>query len=130
MTKEKSIFDIFTTVLNGKDVTPEEIAKIPSYVFCTWLSGSPYTILAANEINKYSDMPVENQYYMIKNAYQNKIKFIRYPKGAKSQTELKEIEYIQKYFKINQQQALDYYNLISKDELSKIQSAYERLENR
>jgi hypothetical protein len=112
------------SVLNkNKHPTTEEINKIPSYIFCRWLSGNPYTIIAANQINYYDNIPIENQYEMIKFAFVGKIKYIPYPKKT-TENLLKKVEYLSLHFKISEEKAKEYLEFISKDELSYILNMY------
>lgn len=118
------MFKTLTSSLDlKKNPSSEEIQKIPSYIFCRWLSGNPHTISAANAINLYSDIPIENQYYMIKRAFGGKVKFIPYPKNT-SVDELKKVQYIGQQFNISIEKAKEYLELISNEELSKIMEMY------
>lgn len=105
----------------------EEIQKVPSYIFCKWLSGNPHTIIAANAINMYDDIPIENQYWMVKHAFAGKVKFIPYPKNQ-SVDKLKTIEYLTKHFKISEEKAHEYLEFISKEELDYIVNMYSEYE--
>lgn len=107
-----------------KNPSEEEINKIPSYVFCRWLSGSPYTIMAANEINKNSDIPMVSQYNMIKSAFAGKIKYIPYPKNVGTDS-IKKVDYLVEHFKISEEKAIEYLDLISQDELQYIINMYD-----
>jgi len=118
------MFKTMTGVLDlKKNPTPEEIKKIPSFIFCRWLSGNPAAIQAANMINLYYDIPIENQYQMIKSAFGGKIKYIPYPK-SESNKELKQTEYVAQHFKINLEKAKEYIELINEDELKEIVDMY------
>lgn len=118
------MFKTMTSALDPKKrPSDEEVSKIPSYIFCRWLSGNPSTILAANTINQLFDIPVENQYWMIKAAFSGKIRFIPYPSQAKMDTE-KSIENVSDYFKVSPEKAREYVDLISPDEMEFIQSLY------
>lgn len=113
-----NIFETMQTTLNGKSISDEEISKIPSYIFCKWLSGNKYTILASNEINKFYNIPIECQYKMIKSAFQGKIKFIKFPKNSKDLTQ--DIEKISKYYNVSIEKAKMYLEFISDEELNLI----------
>lgn len=114
-------FKVITSCLNKKTQIPEEeIEKIPSYIFLRWLSGSPYTILAANSINMYNKIPMLNQFYMIRNAFGDKIKFIKYPKTSNEKGDSYELECLMKYFNISLEKAKEYYELIDEKELQNI----------
>jgi len=119
------MFQTMTSSLDPKkNPSEEEINKISSFVFCRWLSGNQYTILAANQINLYYNIPVLNQYKMIKSAFAGKIKFIPYPK-SESLEKMKQIDYLVQYFKISEEKAREYLEIISKDELKHITNIYE-----
>jgi len=105
--------------------TDAEIEKIPSFIFCRWLSGNPYTIKAANLFNTYSKIPIKNQYRMVKQSFCGKIKYIPYPKKAKTDTSLS-IKYLQEHFKLNKQAATEYLDLIDKQELNDIVNMYKQ----
>ena len=104
----------------------EEIEKIPSFIFCRWLSGNPATIMASNQINYYDKIPIVTQYKMIKTVFAGKIKFIPYPKNV-DQQQLKNIEYLTDYFKISEEKAREYLEFISEDELNSIIQMYEEM---
>jgi len=118
------MFKTMTGVLDKKKTpTDEEIKKIPSFIFCRWLSGNPHAIFAANQINYYYDIPIENQYKMIKEVFAGKIRYIPYPKSETSQTE-KSVEYLADYFKLSLEKAREYLEFIDKDELNNIVTMY------
>jgi len=106
-----------------KNPTDEEINKIPSYIFCRWLSGNPHTISAANQINFYYNIPMPQQYKMIKSAFAGKIKYIPYPKNV-SVNELKEVQYIAVHFNINTEKAKEYIELMDPKEKQEIVQMY------
>lgn len=119
------MFKTMTGVLNPKNnFSDEEIEKIPSFIFCRWLSGNPYSIVASNQINYYFNIPILNQYNMIRTAFAGKIKFIPYPKSDSS-ADLKHTEYLSEYFKISNEKAKEYLEFISDDELKLIIDIYE-----
>jgi predicted SnoaL-like aldol condensation-catalyzing enzyme len=110
-----------------KNPSDAEIQKIPSYIFCRWLSGSPYTVLAANQINCYDKIPIENQYSMIKSVFAGKLEFIPYPKNV-SEEVIKKIGYLSDFFKISEEKAKEYLEFISNEELDTIVEMYETYE--
>ena len=124
------MFKTMTGSLNPKSKpTDEEIQKIPSYVFCRWLSGNPVALQAANMINFYPDIPIENQYQMVKTAFAGKIKYIPYPKSEKEHDQ-KQVEYLAKHFKISMEKAKEYLKFISEEELNEIVTMYQEFESR
>lgn len=118
------MFKTMTGVLDVKSKPSlEEIEKIPSYIFCRWLSGNPQTVFAANMINQFDAIPIENQYQIVKSAFAGKIKFIPYPKQHKEDIE-QCVKNISDYFKISEQKAKEYLNFISSEELEFINNLY------
>lgn len=122
---------MFKTLISAIDTkkkpTNEEIEKIPSYIFCKWLAGNPHTIAASNMINMYDKIPMVNQYYMIKNAFGGKIKYIPYPK-SETEKELKQFEYISKHFNISTSTAKEYIQFMDPVELKTIVDMYTEYE--
>lgn len=106
-----------------KNPSIDEIQKIPSYIFCRWLSGNPHTIIAANMINLYPNIPIECQYEMIKTAFAGKVKYIPYPKNEPKDKQ-KKIEFIADWFKISLEKAKEYLDYISQEELETIVNMY------
>lgn len=118
------MFKTITSSLDPKKRPgPEEIQKIPPFIFARWLSGNQYTIQAANIFNMYPDIPIENQYQMIKSAFAGKIRFIPYPKSASEETQ-KKVQYLAEHFKISESKASEYLEFISKEELQRIVDMY------
>lgn len=119
------MFKTMTGVLDTREnPTQAEIQKIPSYIFCRWLSGNPVAIHAANAINQYPGIPIEAQFQMIREAFGGKIRFIPYPKKHQ-ETQVQHAEYLQKYFKLSPEKAREYLELISDAELQNIINLYE-----
>jgi len=124
------MFKTMTGVLDPKkNPKPEDIKKIPSYIFCRWLSGNPFAIQAANQINLYSDIPIDNQYQMIKSAFGGKIKYIPYPK-KESQNTLKQTEFLAKHYNISLEKAQECLEFIDPKELKEIVEMYTEMELR
>jgi len=118
------MFKTMTSCLNKRNhPTDENIEKVSSYVFCRWLSGSPYTIQAANQINKFSDIPMVNQFYMIRNVFAGKLGYIPYPKNNKS-IEPTQVGYVAEHYKISTVKAMEYIELMDPKELQDITDMY------
>jgi hypothetical protein len=127
-----NIFKTMSLSLSTNEVSESDIKEIPSYIYGRWLSGSPYYIHVANLFNRYSDIPILNQFELVQNFskynLKNRIKYIPYPKGA-SEKEIKDIEYISKYYKCSTERAKEYLELISEKELNRLRTAYMKLES-
>ena len=110
-------------VFSDKYVPDEEIENIPSFMFCKWLGNHPGTIMAANEINKnYNQIPMYNQFYMIRNAFKDKKVFIKFLKNAKNDDKV--VELISKFYKISIEKATEYRTLLSKNEIEYVINIY------
>jgi hypothetical protein len=109
-----------------KNKTPSatDLKKIQSFMFCKWLAGDHRTIFDANLFNQYSDIPVENQYYYIKNKYAGKIRNIKYVKSEKEDYDESIIDILCAHFKISTEKAKDYLNYISQEELKYLKELY------
>ena len=118
---------MFKTITSALDLkmhpTPEEIQKIPPFIFARWLSGNIHAIQAANIFNLYLDIPIENQYHAVKAAFGGKIKFIPYPKNISGDKQ-KKVQYLAEHFKISEEKAQEYLEFISKEELDRIVTMY------
>lgn len=122
------MFKTITSALDTKKhPSTEEIQKIPPFIFSRWLSGNMYTIQAANVFNLYSDIPIENQYNIIKATFGGKIKFIAYPKNV-TENKQKKVQYLSEHFKISIEKAQEYLEFISEKELNEIVSTYTEYE--
>lgn len=117
---------MFNTMFSAldKNKTPSnvEIEKIQSFIFCKWLSGSPSTIFKANEINMYYNIPIINQYFLIKHSFAGKVRNVRYVKTDKYDS--RDIDLMMKHFKISKLKALEYLKIIDKNELNSIRELY------
>ena len=109
-----------------KNKTPSstDLKKIQSFMFCKWLSGDYRTIFDANIFNQYSDIPVENQYFYIKNKYAGKIRNIKYVKADKDEFDANVTGILEQHYKISTEKARDYLQYISDEELSYLRELY------
>ena len=115
---------MWSSLDKNKSPTPEDLKKIQSFVFCKWLAGDSRTILTANTINQYYDIPIENQYYLVKNKFAEKIRNIKYIKSEKDEANQAIIAILEKHFKISTEKAKEYLTFISKDELNYLKELY------
>lgn len=119
------MFKVMTGVFGKKQFKPEEIEKIPSYLFCRYLGMSPLTVLAANQINYYYDIPIDNQFNMIRNAFGGKINYIQYLKNPEDNKSV-HLELIANHYKISLDAAKEYIDLMSEEDLKNIVDLYIR----
>lgn len=114
---------MFSSLDKNKTPPSSDINKISSFIFCKWLAGNINSISIANEINKYYDIPVENQYFLVKHSIAGKVRSVKYVKSDKLDDE--RLLTLCKHFKINKLKALEYMDLISEEELKYILELYE-----
>lgn len=123
MEEKFNLFKTMTGVLDkNKNETISNINKIPSYMFCKWLSGNPKTIFDANFINLHYNMPIEAQYKLIRQTHLGKVKYIQWVKNEKDDS--KEIETVAKHLKFSFQKAKEFISLADKDEINSILEIY------
>lgn len=116
-----------SSCLTNNTATEAEIEKIPSYLFCKWLSGNSVTLFAANMFNQYyKELPIDVQYKAINKAFKNKIKFIKYPKGNQEKA-TRDQEIVSWYFKVSLDKAKEYLEFISENELKSISNLYDSI---
>ena len=115
---------MWSSLDKNKTPSDSDLKKIQSFMFCKWLAGDPRTVFDANTFNQYSDIPIENQYYTIKNKYAGKIRNIKYVKAEKSEADENTISILCRHFKISAEKAKDYLNFISADELKYLKDLY------
>lgn len=114
---------MWSSLDKNKTPSKEDINKIQSFMFCKWLAGDHRTINTANTINQYYNIPVENQYYLVKNQFAGKIRNIKYVKNEK-ELDNTDIELISKHFNINSVKAKEYLGFISQEELQYLRELY------
>jgi hypothetical protein len=103
-----------TSVLKNTNPSPEDIEKLNQFFFVRWLSSDARSIGIANFLNRfYKEVPTKNQYYLTKQVLSGRIKWINIPK--KSQDYGKVIENICRFYKINEETALEYYEMFSEN---------------
>jgi len=116
-------FNDMFKVFDTKYVSNDEINKIPSFMFLKWLSNHPGTVLAANSINRYyNEIPMVNQFYMIRNGFKGKKVFIKFLKQDKNKDNT--LLLIQKYYKLDTIKAQEYYSLMSENEINELVEMY------
>jgi DNA-binding transcriptional regulator GbsR (MarR family) len=113
------MFKIMQTVLTTKGVTPEELQKVSHFTFRRWISNDPRTIQAVNFFNVHAYVPLSAQFIALQAFIQGRIKYIAYPKKIKDVTPT--LENIQRYYNTSIQTAKAYLELLTTEELQKIE---------
>ena len=119
-----------STLLTNSNPTKSQIEKISPFIMYEWLSNNQTTVIPGNMMNINYKMPIYNQYrflddYFTLTGIKRKIKYIPFVKKQKQDPDyIKNIEGLQKYYNINYQDAQKYYELLSKDEIKRINEIY------
>ena len=117
-----------TTAFKGGVAKEQDIAGIPPFLFCRFLSGSSQMLQAVNILNRYNNIPIQNQYQFIRSLFHGKVRYVKYPKGEKEENP-EYIDYLMDYFKISRERAREYLGMIEKDELDHIVKIYKVMES-
>lgn len=118
--KGPSPFDFIKSVSNTKQDMikddPEVIKNYNAFIINRGLSYFPDTVLIANEMNMYPDIPVESQYYYYMGAIRKGKRFSKWHKPSKDA----DIELIQKIYNVRLEVAKQYRKLISDKDMKKL----------
>lgn len=111
-------------VLGGKNVTikDEDVSKVSSYMLLKWLSGHPGTIRAANEFNKFYQVPLKVQMQTIKDVFGGKRLYVRYIKPQKDDSMLKKA--VMWYYKTSPDVYKEYLEFMSDTEQDEVLNLY------
>lgn len=118
------MFKVFSKILQNNELNEVELAKINDFVFCRWLSGNPNTLMLANVLNQYYDIPISLKVKFIQSIIKNKIKFIKYPKSEKMSDNSDDLLNISKYFGVSEETAKLYLEFLSKEDLDTLNKIY------
>jgi hypothetical protein len=119
------MFKIMQTVLTTKRAQPEEIQKIPPFIFRRWLSNDPRTIQAINFFNTHSDVPIDVQYDAIQAFVGGRINYISFPKKIKDESLI--LEKIQKFYNTSKETAKLYLELLTPQDIQNIENELQEL---
>ena len=110
--------------------TEEEIASLNSFFFCSYLSNNPHSMPIASAINWRYNIPVPVQYRFAKDysdmvGMAKKIRFISFSKQKTSPEMAKLIDNISKKYQVNNETAMEYFNLMTDDQRTELYTLYE-----
>lgn len=127
---EETPYQIMTSILKKhKNPTKEQAKKINSFFFCRWLSNNRHTTPISCILNRYYDIPNDVQ-LMFANDYieltglRNKVSFIGVNKEKMHPDLQKLLNNIKRYYKINDQQAEEYFKLMDNNERNRLFNMY------
>jgi hypothetical protein len=128
MEKEKvNLFDFLKSISETKEsmLDLEDFNKqYPAFMINRFLSASRDTIFFANIMTQMSHLPENLQYAFLFNGIDKKKRYFHYG-GKGTAHKSKEIECVVKYYSCNKEQALDYINLMTEEQLQNIKDIYE-----
>ena len=127
MDKEKvNLFDFLKSISDTKEALfeLEDLEKkYPAFMLNRFLCASQDTLFFANIMSQLSHLPNELQYAFYYYGISKKKRYFQYSgKGKKDKTE--EVESIVKYYNCSREQALDYQELLTEDQIAKIVEIY------
>jgi hypothetical protein len=115
-----SPFDFIKSVSNSKKdlmkEDPDNAKAYTAYVVNHGLSFFPDTVLLANEMNMYPDIPAVSQYYYYMGSIRKGNRFSQWHKAKKNE----DLDLVQKVYQVRRDIAKQYLKLISEDGLSKL----------
>jgi hypothetical protein len=118
--KGLSPFDFIKSVSNNKkDLlkdNPDNAKEYNAFMVNRGLSFYPDTVLIANEMNLYPDIPAAAQYYYYMGAIRKGNRYSEWHKKKKDD----DLDLIQKVYQVRRDIAKQYLKLLSKDDLDKL----------
>lgn len=120
-----SIFDIAKNISNSKQDISEtdDFKKVYNqYMINYILSLAPDTVLFANEMNQFHQIPNEFHYLFYHGALHKKSRYFKYPKQSVMDTETLNI--VKEYFSVDDDKARDLLELIEPEIIEKIKKSY------
>jgi hypothetical protein len=118
--KGLSPFDFIKSVSNTKKdllkENPDNEKEYKAYVVNHGLSFYPDTVLLANEMNLYPDIPAAAQYYYFLGSIRKGNRYSEWHKSKKNE----DLDLVQKVYQVRREIAKQYLKLLSKDDLDKL----------
>ena len=104
------------------DEDPDVEKKYPAYIINRCMSGHLDAIMYANEMNLYHNLSSKLQYDFLLNILRSKKRFSPWMKKE----ELKNLDYVKRYYGYSDEKAKQVLPLLSKEQLTFIQEKLER----
>ena len=131
MREDSTPYQIMSSILKPQQKpTKEQTKKINTFFFCRWLSNNKLTTPIAHILNTYYNIPTEVQFrfaqdYSDLENLPGKIKFIGNSKEKHPKEMEKLLNNIKRRYKVNDQQALEYFNLMNNEERDRLYCMYD-----
>ena len=125
--EKQSPYNVMKSAVDKKfQPTKEELKTLNSFFLIRYISNDPNSIYIANILNCNHKIPIEAQYNFVRNSTLDKVAFINYPKKEKLIKD-KEMKIIMFHFKINENVAKDYINILGLEKTQEILKKYENI---
>lgn len=122
--EQTNMFNIIASAVDKKFVpTQEELGKITPYMFLRYFSNDPSGLMIVSELNIRNNIPKEWEYWFMRLLMPASIRYIKYTKKEKFEDQ-DLLDCLTHYYKCNEKQAIEYYNMLPPDEVQKIRDKY------
>ncbi len=117
------------SILNNRTPSLEQAKTINTFFFARWLSFNRFSTPIAGILNRYYNIPPEVQYvfandYVVLTGMKNKVSFISTPKDKRHPDYQKVLDNIQRRYKVNEVQSIEYFNLMDDKERTRMYELY------
>ncbi len=117
------------SILNNKRPSLEQAKTWNSFFATRWLSYNRFSTPIAGVLNRYYNIPPEVQYifandYVVLTGMKNKVSFISTPKDKRHPDYQKVLDNIQRRYKVNEVQSIEYFNLMDDNERTRMYGLY------
>lgn len=120
----QNIFSIISSAVDRKFVpTEEELNKMTPYIFLRYFSNDPSGLMIVSELNIRNNIPKVWEYWFMRLMMPQSTRYIRYMKKEKFEDETL-LNNLKHFYKCNEKQALEYYNMLPPEEIEKIKEKY------
>lgn len=118
--KGTKMFNLFQNCLKGQKLDYNDQKKINSFIFKRYISGCLDGLMYSSYVNSY-DLKEDVLYEYYRTVLKKKVKYIKWIKEDK---ELEDILFLKKHYKVNNQVAKDYYDLLTKEQIKSLKDLY------
>ncbi len=118
------------SILNNRKPSLEQAKTWNSFFAVRWLSFNRFSTPIAGVLNRYYNIPPEVQYifasdYVELTKMKNKVSFISTPKDKRHPDYQKVLDNIQRRYKVNEVQSIEYFNLMDDKERTRMYELYD-----
>jgi hypothetical protein len=118
-----------SSLLQNQMPSYEQASSVSSFFMCRWLSNNKVSIPIAAVINRDYNTPEAVQYlfandYIELTSMRKKVKFISFSKDKINPMMKKILDNIQRYYNVNQNQSVEYFNLMNDEQKDRLMDMY------